>query len=278
MDFAKFVSLISKRQLFLSNLEVLATTDPHEGMLSQPNYRHRQWNTIADLTPEEHSTMFYKEMAGEERRIQFVCQKNSREFWARRRFYDRRTLLINCWHLNKFESAAMWAQYAAGGQGIAITSNFARLLESLRNSPQRTFLGLVKYLDWSGEAVDSSFGLPFSKRESFSYEKELRLVYWDLEVQEHVNAICGKLTSHMMDHLYRRISTEINWDMVEEEAARVPFKSGLYIPVDLETLVDEVYVSPTSAGWFHEVVQSVCELYGFPRIPVRSDLLSSPLR
>ena len=36
MDFAKFVSLLSRRELYFCNLEVLAATDPHEGMLSNP--------------------------------------------------------------------------------------------------------------------------------------------------------------------------------------------------------------------------------------------------
>ena len=110
-------------------------------------------------------------------------------------------------------------------------------------------------------------------RKFFPPKRELRLVHWDLEVQEKVNTICRKLSSHTFDHLYRRISTPINWNLVEEEAARVPFKSGLYVPVNLERLVDEIYVSPTSAGWFREVVQSVCERYEFPKIPIQSDLL-----
>src|SRR2546427_8113985 len=44
----------SRDELYFCNLEVLAKSDPHEGLLSQPNYRHRQWYTISDLTPEEH--------------------------------------------------------------------------------------------------------------------------------------------------------------------------------------------------------------------------------
>ena len=85
MDFAKFVSLISRQDLFLCNLEVLATSDPHEGMLSAPNYRHRKWNAISDLTNEEHIAMFFTHMDAEQQRIQFESQRNSREYWVRRR-------------------------------------------------------------------------------------------------------------------------------------------------------------------------------------------------
>jgi hypothetical protein len=133
MDFAKFVSLISRRELYLCNLEPMSKDDPHEGLLSAPNYRHREWRTIADLTVEEYKTIFYKEMEGEEQRIQFESQRNSREYWLRRRFYDRRTLLVNCWHLNRYESAAMWARYAVGSQGIAITSSYLGIIEAFAN-------------------------------------------------------------------------------------------------------------------------------------------------
>jgi hypothetical protein len=278
MDFAKFVSLISRRELYFCNLEVLASNDPHEGLLSQPNYRHRQWTTVADLTDEEYKMIFFEEMEGEKQRIQFESQRNSREYWARRRFYDRRTLLINCWHLNKFESAAMWMQYASGGQGIAITSNFDRLIACLAGAPQRVFAGLVKYPDWNREPVNNTFVLPFSKRASFAHEREIRLVYWDEKVQEPINQLCSKLAQHTFDHLYRRISTEINWDMIAGACAAIKYKDGIYIPVDIELLVDEIYISPTSPAWFLDVVIATCEKFNLQKPLIRSDLLSSPIR
>jgi hypothetical protein len=250
MDFAKFMSLISRKQLYFSNLEVLATSDPHEGLLSQPNYRHRQWHTIADLTPEERKMIFHVEMKGEQQRIQFESQRNSREYWLRRRFYDRRTLLVNCWHLSQYESAAMWVQYAMGGQGIAITSTFERIIKAFSGALERLFLGMVKYLDWGKEPVDNSFVLPFAKRLSFAHEQELRLVYWDLDVQQPVNGFCQKLSNHTMDHLYRRISGSINWSMIEDDIAKIDYKSGIYISADLDILIDQVYVSPTAPDWF----------------------------
>ncbi len=52
-------------------------------MLSQPNYRHRQWHTISDLTPEEHKAIFFTKMSAERERVQFESHRNSREFWLR---------------------------------------------------------------------------------------------------------------------------------------------------------------------------------------------------
>jgi hypothetical protein len=141
MDFAKLVSLTLRRELYFCNLERLATIDPHEGLLSHPNYRHREWNTIADLTPEEYKAIIFDETrfdSEESKRVQFESHRNAREYRLRRRFYDRRTLLVNCWHLNSDESAAMWMQCAAGGQGVAITSSYNNIVEVLADTKERT--------------------------------------------------------------------------------------------------------------------------------------------
>jgi hypothetical protein len=120
--------------------------------------------------------------------------------------------------------------------------------------------------------------LPFSKRMSYQHEKELRIVYWDLEVQEPLNVTFQRLSSHMMDHLYRRITGEINWTLVEKEAEAVPYKAGMYVPIALETLLDEVYVSPTAPDWFLDIVQRVCKQFKLSITPKRSDILSAPIR
>ena|ERR1700704_931633 len=146
MDFAKFVALISRRELYFCNLEVLAATDPHEGLLSLPNYRHREWDTIADLTPEECKEIIFDEAryrSEEAKRVQFESHKNAREYWLRRRFYDRRTLFVNCWHVNSDESAAMWMQYAGVGYGIAITSSYNRIIAALSSAKEQLFAGMV---------------------------------------------------------------------------------------------------------------------------------------
>jgi hypothetical protein len=281
IDLAKFVSLLSRTALYFPNLEALAATDPHEGLLSYANYRHRGWNTISDLTPEEHKSIIFDEArfnSEESKRIQFESTRNSREYWCRRRLYDRRTLFVSCWHLNTEESAAMWMQYAAGGQGIAITSSYKNIIEALADASERLFVGTVKYLDWQSEPVENTMLFPFSKRRSFDYEKEFRIVYWDLTIQEPINSSCQKLANHMMDHLYRRITTPIDWSMIDKECEQVQYEQGRYIRVNLNTLIKEVYVSPTSPDWVLEVVEEICKRFSIVRKPQRSDLLSAPIR
>jgi streptogramin lyase len=45
--------------------------------------------------------------------------------------------LVSCWHINDYESMAMWELYAQSGSGIAIRSSSLRLVESLTTRPNR---------------------------------------------------------------------------------------------------------------------------------------------
>src|SRR5690242_8731377 len=78
MSFTKFVSLIARSELYFCNLEVLAASDPHEGLLTLPNYRHREWRTVADLSPGELEEIGIQEDMSEATRIQqFESHRNS---------------------------------------------------------------------------------------------------------------------------------------------------------------------------------------------------------
>ena len=66
--------------------------------------------------------------------------------------------------------------------------------------------------------------------------------------------------------------------MLEEDVAKVRYEPGLYISVNLDTLINKIYVAPTSPDWFLDVVNEVCHKFYVARKPRRSDLLSSPIR
>ena len=53
--------------------------------------------------------------------------------------------------------------------------------------------------------------------------------------------------------------------------------NGISIPIDIEKLVLEIYVSPTSPPWFYELVRSVVKKYGYTFPVVQSDLIRNPL-
>jgi hypothetical protein len=52
---------------------------------------------------------------------------------------------------------------------------------------------------------------------------------------------------------------------------------GLYVPCDVNILIDEIFVSPESPNWFKELVSSILEKYSLDREVKRSNLDEDPL-
>jgi hypothetical protein len=92
---------------------------------------------------------------------------------------------LNSWHINEYESAAMWKLYLESDEGIAIQSTLGRLNKSLKDTKETIFIGKIKYIDYEKESIpESNQYYPFLyKRKSFEYEKELRLF---LKTPSHV--------------------------------------------------------------------------------------------
>jgi hypothetical protein len=132
----------------------------------------------------------------------------------------RRLTKISCWHMSAHESEAMWRLYVAEGKGVAIQSTIARLaasFSSFRLDPsygeETIWLGAVRYLDYrTTELPDRSMlGRFFCKRRSFSHEAEMRAV--------------------------------VSLRQAEEFAVQVP-ENGILVGVDLERLIERVFVAP----------------------------------
>jgi hypothetical protein len=87
------------------------------------------------------------------------------------------------------------------------------------------------------------------KRRSFDFEREFRVVFWDDAV--NVNN--------------------------QSELEKLILPDGLEFPCDLSRLIDEIYVSPKSEGWFLELVQSVVQTYTLPKEVRRSALDVRPM-
>lgn len=164
----------------------------------------------------------------------------------------RRFTLINSWHISDYESAAMWKLYLKTDEGVAIRSTFRRLCDSFRQCSEYTiYVGRVKYIDYESEGVPEGFTFnPFlHKRRSFEHEHELRAIIQRLPFEE------GKGLDW---------TTEL-------------FEVGEYVPVDADTLVDEVFVSPTAPAWFAELVQSATRKYDLDKEVVQSALAAGPV-
>jgi hypothetical protein len=168
----------------------------------------------------------------------------------------RRFVCVNCWHESEDESMAMWQLYGAGHDGIAVQTTVARLIQSLSAAPERLFISRVKYLDFRTGFIPENEALsPFvTKDSSFSHEHEIRAVYWHTPTKE--KPYDGKEA----------------WF----EGAGVP-NGGVAIGVDLATLINSVYVSPTSSKWYQESVRAVLDKFVPGVALLQSRLAGNPL-
>ncbi len=156
---------------------------------------------------------------------------------------------INCWHMNEHESAAMWKLYLKSDEGIAVQSTYRRLREAFVDD-EKVYLGVVRYIDYDNEWIDAgNLFSPFvHKRKSFEHEREVRALVSRWPVTE----------------------SKINFE--EETISR-----GVQIRVDLEQLIERIYVAPSAPDWFSDLVQAVVVRFGFNFEVMHSKLDEQPV-
>jgi len=219
MDFTKFVSLLDKQALFFCRVDKLG--DPFEGSHPKANISLRA-EIYKDELPLEDISEIYRLL---------------REF-----------TVVNCWHINRFESAAMWKLYLKSDEGIPIRSTFGRLRDGLKDAEPDIYIGKVQYIDYEKDRMlDDPLSSFLHKRKSFEHEVELRAVIQQLPE-----------------------------DGLSKDSER-PFDNGLYIPVDLGLLINQICLAPTSTKWMHDLVTSVTKKYGLKKEVCQSSLSERPV-
>jgi hypothetical protein len=162
---------------------------------------------------------------------------------------------VNCWHASHYESDAMWRLYGRESKSLAVRTTNSQLDSQL---PNHIWLHSVRYIDFDKDVLTSaelSLAPFFHKRHSFEHEKEVRAVIQDRFSE---GAGKGKLRKVVVDNQ-------------SADCIRA-------VPVDLNTLLDEIIVSPLAESWFFDVVSQTVERFGAGGIRVsRSRLLDDPL-
>lgn len=173
----------------------------------------------------------------------------------------RKMLGVNCWHMNQSESAAMWQLYLKSDEGVAIQSSFNRLKDSFNVTKQEVSLSCVEYVDYDHHEFKFENGIinlfePFiHKRNSFSHECELRAI---------------TMNTHNETRFYQK-------SFIHDISNDANLSNGLGVKVDLNILVENIYVSPSSPQWFYDLVCSSIEKFGFKFNVKRSKLIDKPI-
>lgn len=235
-DLGKLLSLFDRSALFFSRLDKL--DDPFEGYYTK-SILSLEKSKLEDLPPE------LRAQIPDEKAFQneVFLRRTIRNFAKG----QREVTFVNSWYCSQHESAAMWSLYLKTREGIAIRSSYNRLCESLRGYGDfDVHIGMVKYIDYDQDSIESGNVLApiMHKRKSFELEKELRAVIWTME--------------HGKNDL----------------GAGNKFKGspGLYVNVDVPTLVEGVYVAPTAPAWIRELIESLLRRFGYAVPVVQSSL------
>lgn len=208
LDLSKFLDLLLCKQLFMARSDKFE--DQYEGTFSEPTYE--ELKKVSENNPG------------------FLLYHKS----------HRKNVVISSWHINEYESFAMWQIFTKNNEGLAIQSTIGRMQEAL--APELRYeqhIGAVKYIDYKREYVplDNSFFPFLFKRKSFQYEGEVRIIS-DLSDQN------------------------------------IYINEGIKANVDINKLIDKIYIHPKSENWYKNLVIQLMQQLGFDFTIEKSDLES----
>lgn len=160
---------------------------------------------------------------------------------------------VNCWHMNDCESAAMWRLYSTSHESICVQTTYERLRTALAED---VYIGVVNYISYERDKIPPGnvFWPLVHKRKSFEHERELRAVWSDLQ---SVSSAGPAVSS---GHEYQPSPREAIWKQV-----------------NLASLVENIFVSPTAKPWFIELVKKTLGTFHVNLAVKPSDLGAEPL-
>jgi hypothetical protein len=211
LDLSKFLDLLLSQKLFMSRSDKFE--DQYEGTFSEPTFEE-----IKKLSTNNPDFLNY--------------YKTHRE-----------KVSISSWHINEYESFAMWQIFTQNSEGLAIQSTVKRLQEAL--APEKNYkqyIGEVNYIDYKKEYIpfDDLFFPFLFKRKSFQYEREVRIIT----------------------------------DVADNN---IKLNDGLKINVDISQLIEKIYIHPKSENWYKNLVIQLVKQLGFDFEIEKSDLESDIL-
>jgi hypothetical protein len=215
LDLWKFASLLEKRALFFSRLDHL--DDPFEGDYSTATYM--QPPTDYSGWPSDLRTIHESSIPSD---LSHAAEA------------QREELYVNCWHMNDFESDAMWRLYVHDGAGIAIRSTVRRLQRCFHPAPGTQHLGRVVYLDYERDLIpvparEAPFWPALCKRVTYEGERECRALVHEPRPSA----------------LYDRVGDK-----------------GIHVPCDLSALIAGLYVAPAAKTACMETVNDLLSRAG----------------
>lgn len=228
MDFTKFMYLLNDSSLYLCRADLFE--DKFEGSITKKNLeeRNEKFQNYHHQDPNMIATNF----------LSTYC-KDLREF-----------TFINCWHLNNYQSAAMWKLYSKIPEAIAIQTSYSKLVNALSIDEKDLYIGKISYIDFDKDNKKDANTLDAYKykRKSFEHEKEVRIIYQEPYIYELEN------------------------EKFNINKKKIQSKKGINIEFPLNELIENIYVSPVASDKFLKQVDILCKKYEIKAEIIKSDL------
>lgn len=148
----------------------------------------------------------------------------------------REETFINCWHENQNESEAMWKLYSKDTTNAICIQTTYESFYCALGCNPDIEIGQVNYIDFSKQFAPVN-GSYWYKRKSFEHEKEVRAIIHSMQSKD---------------------------------------KRGIAVPVDMNLLITNIFISPTAPKWFTEVVCDINEKYLVKAPVIQSSLIDTP--
>ncbi|MEZ5384033.1 MAG: hypothetical protein R3F13_00820 [Prosthecobacter sp.] len=160
---------------------------------------------------------------------------------------------VSCWHVSSVESAALWKIYAGSDGAIAMKSSIRALKECFPDKIERHGNSIVNQSIRSVQYIDYRTAHPYLndlagplcyKRQAFRFEQEIRVIRQELPTVPSKNRPNGKTIL----------------------LGPAPDEKGLEIQVNIERLIDTVYLAPSSPSWMLPTIRDTLKNFGMGNI------------
>tara|TARA_Y100000052_G_scaffold26871_1_gene32758 strand:- start:16447 stop:17154 length:708 start_codon:yes stop_codon:yes gene_type:complete len=154
-----------------------------------------------------------------------------------------KSTFVSCWHSAQDENAGMWGRYTKTNESVCIKSRYNILRQLL---PHEAHIGRVQYIDFDKDLFPSKdFLEPFvHKRRFFEDEREIRAVIPFSNARK-----CKR------------------WKSGE----------GYCVPVDLNKMIETIYLHPRSSETFVNMVEELVGDKGLEALILKSRMGKPPI-
>jgi hypothetical protein len=242
MDLTKFESILKNKAIFFCRADRFS--DPFEGSIPrrEAEYRIKERKSISDYFGNEFDP---------------ISAKKSIESISNFHLEFKKKHVINCWHINNDENDAMWRLYLDSNEGIAIKTTIQNLLNSFIDTKNIIHISKVRYLNYDKDIWYDAKEYPVE-----SYNMFVPLVHKRIEFKQEEEV-------RLIHSLNTDMSLDIFW-------GSQPYPNGMNIPINVNTLINEVFTPPTCDDTQIHRIKEIIEKYKFNFNIVKSGLSNQP--